>query len=75
MQASLNKEASKGALNLAGADGGENRTGGDAANGIPRYLFTVTVAEGTALLTPPTFPADMDTVGLDANHSLQIGAM
>ena len=55
-----------GSLNGAGTVGGENRTGGDAANGIPRNLFTTTVAKGSEVVVPITTPEAIVTVGAAA---------
>lgn len=43
--------------------GGENRSGGEAANGIPRNLFTVAVADGIEVVVPTTNPESMTAVG------------
>ena len=50
----------------AGGAGGENRTGGDAANGMPRYLLTATVAEGRIVVVPTITPDATVTVGSTA---------
>jgi len=46
----------------AGA-GGENLSGGEAAKGIPKNLFTVAVAEGTEVVVPTRIPESIITVG------------
>ena len=48
----------------AGSVGAEKRSGGDAANGIPRYLWTGAVAAGRRVVVPITTPDARVTVGL-----------
>lgn len=43
--------------------GGENLSGGEAANGIPRNLFTVAVADGIEVVVPTTGPESITAVG------------
>ena len=44
--------------------GGANRSGGLTANGIPRNLLTVTVADGSTVVVPMISPTSIVTVGL-----------
>ena len=46
-----------------GWTGGENRSGGDWANGIPRNLLTEAVAVGRVVVVPITTPISMLALG------------
>lgn len=49
-------------FHAVGFTGGAKRVG-EAANGMPRYLFTVTVALASSVAVPTTAPESMVTVG------------
>ena len=63
MHTGLDADASRGADHGAGWLGGEKRSGGEAANGIPRYLLTAAIAEGSRVVVPTTAPEPIVTVG------------
>ena len=63
MQAGLKADASNGFDHFLGSVGGENLSGGEAANGIPKYLLAGAVADGALVVVPMTAPEDMVTVG------------
>jgi hypothetical protein len=43
--------------------GGENLSGGEEANGIPRNLFTVAVADGNKVVVPNSGPESIEALG------------
>lgn len=63
MHAGLKAEALSGLYQDATLRGGENLSGGEAANGMPRNLFTVAVADGNVVVVPTNGPESMTTVG------------
>lgn len=64
MQAGVQAWATTGFSNLPTGTGGENLSGGLTAKGIPKNLFTVTVAEGKEVVVPITSPTSIVAVGL-----------
>jgi hypothetical protein len=56
MHAGLKAEALSGLCHGATSEGGENLCGGEAANGMPRNLLTVAVADKTEVVVPITIP-------------------
>lgn len=63
MQAGLKAVACKGADHRAGFSGGENRTGGETANGNPRNWFSTALELATGVALPTTTPDSIVTVG------------
>ena len=63
MQALLNACARLGFDHCGTGTGGEKRSGGLNANGMPRNLLTVTVEEGRFVTVPITVPESMVAVG------------
>ena len=63
MQEGLHSVTFRGLLHCCGLCGGEKRSGGDWANGIPRNLFTAAVAEGKVVYVPTRAPEARVTVG------------
>ena len=63
MHIGLKAVAFSGVDHGAGLLGGEKRSGGEAANGIPRNLLTTTEAEGRTVVVPTTGPDAIVTVG------------
>ena len=63
MQAGLHFCASRGSVNGFAGVGGEKRSGGLTAKGMPRNLLTVTVADGNTVVVPMTTPTSMVAVG------------
>ena len=64
MQEGLHAWATRGSENSLAGTGGAKRSGGLTAKGMPRNLFTVTVADGRTVVVPMTSPTSMVTVGL-----------
>jgi hypothetical protein len=50
-------------VNRLAGSGGENRSGGDFANGIPRNWCTCPRDEGSAVVVPTTMPVSIVAVG------------
>jgi hypothetical protein len=63
MHAGFQAETFNGLVHATGLIGGENLSGGEAAKGIPRYLFTVAVAAGSKVVVPTRTPDGITTVG------------
>lgn len=61
----FNVEALSGLLHGFGSSGGANRRGGDAANGMPKKVFTATSEpfESIVVVVPTTGPSATSTLG------------
>ena len=68
MHAGLKAEALSGTHQSATLRGGENLSGGEAANGMPRNLFTVAVADGNVVVVPINGPEPTTTVGRENDN-------
>lgn len=71
MHAGPKPEALSGLYHGAAFLGGENLSGGEAANGIPRNLFTVAVADGIEVIVPTTKPESITTVGRENDRGMK----
>lgn len=63
MQAGLSRVVTSGLIHLLGLTGGLNRSGGESAKGIPKYLLTVAEAEGIMEEMPMMIPESILAVG------------
>jgi hypothetical protein len=63
MQAGFNFVARSGLIHLSGLTGGLNRSGGESAKGMPRYLWITAVAEGRVVEVPMMIPESILAVG------------
>jgi hypothetical protein len=63
IHAGLYSVVSSGRSHLEGFSGGLKRSGGESANGIPKYLLTMAVAEGSVVDVPIIIPESILAVG------------
>jgi hypothetical protein len=63
MQAGFSAVARSGLTHLSGLTGGLKRPGGESAKGMPRYLWTIAVAEGRLVEVPMITPESILAVG------------
>lgn len=63
MHAGLYSVVSSGRIHRDGLLGGLKRSGGESANGMPKNLLTIAVAEGRVVEVPIIFPESILAVG------------
>lgn len=71
MQADVQAVALSGSSCLGGGPGALNRRGGVSANGMPRNLSTLAVAEGSKVVVPKTTPESRVTDGLSKHWTAE----